>query len=154
MLLPQQLQAILYHFIMGWVYGCTFSFLCSFTAYIAYRFLRGTIEVLFHILFTTLCFWGLYNINGGISNIYLLAFFLAGVFIYYTWYLSIFLQLFQGIRNLLRPIVHKLVLVKSKILGIIRVTRKRLTRSIQHGKKHNKHKRKAEKTDTSDEEVD
>ena len=32
MLLPTQIQAILYHFLMGWVYAFGFSFLISFVS--------------------------------------------------------------------------------------------------------------------------
>ena len=75
MLLPTQIQAILYHFLMGWVYAFGFSFLISFVKYLRFPILKGIVEILYHILFTSLMFIGLYKINGGITNIYLICFF-------------------------------------------------------------------------------
>ena len=49
MLLPVQIQSILYHFLMGWVYGLGFSFLLNFVKYMHVSFLRGTMEILFHV---------------------------------------------------------------------------------------------------------
>ena len=92
MLLPTQIQAILYHFLMGWVYAFGFSFLISFVKYLRFPILKGIVEILYHILFTSLMFIGLYKINGGITHIYLICFFILGAFIYFTWYLSVFLQ--------------------------------------------------------------
>ena len=63
MLLPVQIQSILYHFLMGWVYGLGFSFLLNFVKYMHVSFLRGTMEILFHVLFTSLLYYGLYGIN-------------------------------------------------------------------------------------------
>ncbi len=98
MLLPTQIQAILYHFLTGWVYAFGFSFLISFVKYLRFPIFKGIVEILYHILFTSLMFFGLYKINGGITNIYLICFFILGAFIYFTWYLSVFLQLFAAIR--------------------------------------------------------
>ena len=130
MLLPVQIQSILYHFLMGWVYGLGFSFLLNFVKYMHVSFLRGTMEILFHVLFTSLLYYGLYGINGGITNIYLLGFFLLGVMVYYTWYLAVFQQFFFALVKTLRPLRKKLKLVKSKILAIIRLPKKIRRRMI------------------------
>ena len=95
MLLPVQIQAILYHFIVGWVYALGFSFIISFVKYIHFPFLKGIIEIIYHLVFTSIMFYGLYHINGGVTNIYLISFFIFGVFIYFIFYLSVFLQVFS-----------------------------------------------------------
>ena len=83
MLLAQQVQAILYHFLMGWIYGCTFSFLCSLTVSIRLPLLKSCLEIIYHICFTLFVYYGLYQINGGITNLYLIVVFLFAVMIYY-----------------------------------------------------------------------
>ncbi|WP_181987596.1 spore cortex biosynthesis protein YabQ [[Clostridium] innocuum] len=147
MLLPTQIQAILYHFLMGWVYAFGFSFLISFVKYLRFPILKGIVEILYHILFTSLMFIGLYKINGGITNIYLICFFILGAFIYFTWYLSVFLQLFTAIRRLLHPFKVKLLVAKSKIIAIIRLPgkiRKRRKANAKR-KKSSRKKRKRKK---------
>lgn len=147
MLLPTQIQAILYHFLMGWVYAFGFSFLISFVKYLRFPILKGIVEILYHILFTSLMFIGLYKINGGITNIYLICFFILGAFIYFTWYLSVFLQLFTAIRRLLHPFKVKLLVAKSKIIAIIRLPgkiRKRRKANAKR-KKSSRKKRKIKK---------
>lgn len=120
MLLAQQIQAILYHVMMGWVYGCTFSFLCSLTAYLRFSFMKGLLEVIYHIGFTILMFYGLYKINGGVTNLYLIILFILGVFVYYRFYLPVFNEFFIWFRHLFRPFQRFRALVKSKILVIIK----------------------------------
>lgn len=147
MLLPTQIQAILYHFLMGWVYAFGFSFLISFVKYLRFPIFKGIVEILYHILFTSLMFIGLYKINGGITNIYLICFFILGAFIYFTWYLSVFLQLFTAIRRLLHPFKVKLLVAKSKIIAIIRLPgkiRKRRKANAKR-KKSSRKKRKRKK---------
>ena len=145
MLLPTQIQAILYHFLMGWVYAFGFSFLISFVKYLRFPIFKGIVEILYHILFTSLMFIGLYKINGGITNIYLICFFILGAFIYFTWYLSVFLQLFTAIRRLLHPFKVKLLVAKSKIIAIIRLPGKIRKRRKANEKKAAVKKRKRKK---------
>lgn len=155
MLLPQQIQAILYHFMMGWIYGCTFSFLCSLLTSIRFSFIKGIFEVGYHIGFTLLAFYGLYHINGGVTNLYLIVFFLLGVCVYYKWYLPVLIGFFLHFRHLFRPIRAKLFLVKRKILGIIKLSLKRRKRRKAHGRgKRKKQNREEEKeTISSSEEI-
>ncbi len=153
MLLPQQIQAILYHLMMGWFYGCTFSFLCSLTVYLHFKLLKGTAEILFHIGFILLAFYGLYQINGGVTNIYLTIFFLLGVFIYYKWYLSVFTHFFAWFIRLFRPLKRKFHLVKLKLIGIIKVRRKKRAKRRAEHEKRKKEKRKQKEAISSDEKI-
>lgn len=142
MLLPQQIQAILYHFIMGWGYACIFSFMISFLQYLRFPILKGIVEILFHIVFTLSMYYGLYHINGGITNAYLITFFCLGIFVYISLYLKVFLQLVYSIKRMLHPIKRKLIIVKAKILGIIYLPTKYMKRRIANAKsKSNKKKR-------------
>lgn len=153
MLLPQQIQAILFHLMMGWFYGCTFSFLCSLTVYLRFRFLKGITEILFHIGFILLAFYGLYSINGGITNIYLTIIFLFGVLIYYKWYLSVFAPFFAWFIRLFRPVKRKLHLAKMKLIGIIIIRRKKRAKRRAEHEKRKKEKRKQKEAISSDEKI-
>ena len=153
MLLPQQIQAILYHLMMGWCYGCTFSFLCSLTVYLRFKLIKGIAEILFHIAFILLAFHGLYGINGGITNIYLTIIFLFGVLIYYKWYLPVFTGFFRWFIRLFRPVKRKLHLAKMKLIGIIIIRRKKRAKRRAEHEKRKKKKRKQKEAIQSDEEV-
>ena len=152
MLLATQVQSILYHFLMGWVFAFGFSMIISFKKAFHFGFLKAAMEFLYPILFSVLMFYGLFHINGGITDFYLILIFLTGVIIYYRFYLSVFLQFFTGIKKLFRPFCRKLLLVKSKILGIIKLPakafQKRRKKNVR--KKRRKKKQKEEKTPDSD----
>ena len=138
MLLPQQIQAILYHFMMGWMYGCTFSFLCSLLVSIRFSFIKGIMEILYHIAFTLLMFYGLYRINGGVSNVYLIVIFLFGVCIYYKWYFIVFSQVFTWFKHLFDPIRNSLKKIKRKWMTHLRTVHKK--RKIKKAEQEKKHK--------------
>ena len=145
MLLPVQIQAILYHFIVGWVYALGFSFIISFVKYIHFPFLKGIIEIIYHLVFTSIMFYGLYHINGGVTNIYLISFFIFGVFIYFIFYLSVFLQVFSIIYRFLYPIHLKLTIAKNKIIDIIKLSikiRRRRRTDVKRKKKQRKENKK------------
>lgn len=147
MLLPTQIQAILYHFLMGWVYACGFSFFISFVKYLRFPFIKGLMEIAYHILFTSLMYYGLYKINGGITNAYLIAFFLFGIIIYYSLYLKVFMQLFNTLKKILHPLRMKFIVVKKKIIDIIKLPRKirKRRKADAKRKKQKSHKKKKKK---------
>ena len=108
-------------------------------------------EILYHILFTLLMYYGLFCINGGITNIYLIAFFLLGMILYYRYYLAVFLSFFQKIIAIFRWIRKKFKVVKYKILGIIKVLIRRVNRRKGYEKKRKRTKAKRkQKEKTSD----
>lgn len=143
MLLPQQIQAIIFHFLMGWLYGCLFFILLSFMMYLRSAILKGIIEIAFHIAFVLGMFYGLYQINGGITNGYLVAFFLAGTYVFFRLYINVIIQFVNAVKNWMRPFVKKIKLVKSKILGIMKLSSSALKRRKMNGKKRKKQKRRA-----------
>lgn len=146
MLLPVQIQSILYHILTGWIYALGASFIISFIKFIHFPFIKGVLEIVYHLCFTTLMFYGLYHINGGITNIYLIGFFLLGVIIYYSCYLRVFLELFSNIRRFLHPWKIKISIVKSKIVDIIKLPSKIRRRRKKRGKSKRKQKKEKKKT--------
>lgn len=147
MLLPQQIQAILYHFMMGWMYGCTFSFLCSLIVSLRFSFIKGIMEILYHIAFTLLMFYGLYRINGGVTNAYLIVIFLLGVFIYYKWYFIVLSQVFTWFKHLFDPIRNGIKRTKAKWKSRIRAVYKKRQRKKQEREKKRREKEKAKEED-------
>lgn len=143
MLLPVQIQSILYSFLMGWVYALGYRCISYFIKYMKQKFFRSWIEIFYHILFTLTLFHGIYCINGGITNVYLICIFLIGMIVYYFFYDSLFLNVFCFIKKLCSPIYQKFKLVKIKILAIIKLPRN-IRRIIYNGKN-----RKTKKTSIS-----
>lgn len=142
MLLGQQVQSILYHLMMGWLYGCTFSFLEYLLKYVRFRFLKGTGEILFHLVFTLLMFRGLFFINGGVTNLYLIALFLVGVYLFYRFYFMIFTHIYKRVGRFFKPLFQSLSIAKKKFVGIIKVPIKKWKRRRklrERSKKHSRH---------------
>lgn len=151
MLLATQVQSILYHFLLGWIFAFGFSMLVSFKKAFRFGFLKAAMEFLYPIIFSVGMFYGLFYINGGITNLYLILVFLLGIMIYYRFYLAVFLQFFTGIKKLFRPFCRKLLLVKSKILGIIRLPAKAfIKRRRKNARKKRNKQTKKEETPNSD----
>lgn len=155
MLLPVQIQSILYHFMMGWMYALLFSFLVTFIKYIGYKVIKALIEILFHLLYTSLMFYGLYHINGGVTNAYLIAIFVVGILIYQAFYFSVFLESFISIKRILRPIRKNIKVVKNKILAIMEVPKKMKKRrkANVNKRKRAKKERKSKKKKASNQDI-
>lgn len=118
MLLATQVQAIIYHLFIGWIYGLTFSFISYFSYYLKYNLTKFILETIFHIIFVLSAFYGLYQINGSVTNLYLILCFVFGMFVYFKWYYCIFLNFFHYVKKWLKPIK----LAKNRISVIIKVT--------------------------------
>lgn len=141
MLLPVQIQAILYHFLMGWIYACGLSFFISFVKHLHFSFMKGFYEICYHLIFTSLMFYGLFKLNKGVSNVYLLGFFILGVIVYISFYQLLFMQFFSGLKNVLRPVKNKLTLAKKRILGIIKLPLRIVKRRYLYAKKRRKNRK-------------
>lgn len=120
MLLATQVQSILYHFLMGWVFAFGFSMLVTFKKVLRFSLIKAAMEFLYPIVFSMVMFYGLFHINGGIINIYLILTFLLGMMVYYKCYLSVFLQFFTGIRKFVHPIFDWGHQLKKKIKTIVK----------------------------------
>ena len=135
-LLSVQIQLILYHLLAGWIYGLCFSFLQTLTQYHQKNMLTVLSEILFHAAFSAGMFFGLLFVNGAVSNIYLVLFFMLGVFFYYRFYYRLFYHFFTFVRHFFHKRFHKIAVAKSHMLGIIKKnTKKGKKRRGAHGSK-------------------
>lgn len=127
MTLYEQLYSILYHFIMGQVFAFVFSFVSIWT--INFKSINKMIHYgIFSCLFTLIYYYGLFHINGGITNIYLGLLFFSGLLLYYNYCYCLILPLFLWIKRLFLPLVKKMSLAKLKIYGIMAKLRERTRR--------------------------
>ena len=124
-LLSVQIQCILYHLLAGWIYGLCFSFLQTLTQYHQKNMLTVLSEILFHAAFSAGMFFGLLFVNGAVSNIYLVLFFMLGVFFYYRFYYRLFYHFFTFVRHFFHKRFHKIAVAKSRMLGIIKKNTKK-----------------------------
>lgn len=150
MLLPQQIQGILYFLLTGWGYGFFYSFITVFVKGNRFSFFKGCIVVIYHSLFTSFLFFGLFFINGGVFSLYFPIFFLAGLLLYYILYMPFFFKVAYGYRYKMVTILKKVSLVKSRIVAIIKVRKKarRRKKDVRKQRKRRK-KKKEEKTSYS-----
>lgn len=149
MILGDQIQAILYHLMMGIFYGILYSFTMYIGIHLRLKVLKAFLEIVFHIFFTLLMFYGLYKINGGITNLYLILLFLFGVFLFYKFYYSIFQNIFRKFGRLFIPFLNKYRVVKNRMFVIIKVPVKIIRKwRRKHVQKIRKRKTKEKETPT------
>lgn len=119
MLLSTQIQAMLYAFIAGLSYGFVFSLKQYLVMYIPSKVKVGIIDIIFHVLFVLIVYYGLFQINGGMYNIYLILLFLFGAYIYYVVYYVLSLSLFKIIVRICKPFFMFMYLLMSKLYCIM-----------------------------------
>ena len=137
MLLSTQIQAMLYAFLMGIGYGILFSFKQYISMYAISSLHKKVADIIFHIVFIIVAYFGLYKINGGVSNIYLFIIFFIGTYLYYLLYYDLFLKFFSFIMKHFKPLYKKACLLTIKIYSIMFINKERKKR---HGKKRKKKK--------------
>ncbi|MFQ8581915.1 spore cortex biosynthesis protein YabQ [Holdemania massiliensis] len=96
-LLPQQFQALVYHFFSGWVFALTWSGMNRLTWHFRRHVVRWVIETLYFFVFVTLMYAGLLPITGGQTQMYLILVFVLGAAIYLKFYAMTFSPVFEGI---------------------------------------------------------
>lgn len=136
MLLSTQIQAMLYAFMIGIAYGFLFSMKQYFCMYLLTPLKKAIIDILFHILFVSFSFLGLYNINKGESNIYLFLLFFIGIYLYYVLYYDLFLAFFKYLKKVMTPFYYFIYLLYNRFYSIMLKER----RKKRHGKKRKKKK--------------
>lgn len=94
-LLPQQFQALVYHFFSGWIFALTWSGMNRLMWHYRRHFVRWVIETLYFFIFVTLMYAGLLPITGGQTQMYLIAVFVLGVAVYLKFYAMTFSPLFE-----------------------------------------------------------
>lgn len=137
MILSTQIQAMLFAFLMGIGYGVSFSFKQYIVMYSVSKKTKAIIDVVFHLVFVLLAYYGLYKINGGVSNIYLFLIFFLAIYLYYTLYYEGFLCFFNWLKKIGKPIYKKVYLLTISIYSIMCVNKERKKR---HGRKKKKEK--------------
>lgn len=137
MILRIQLLALLYAFIMGNMYGLTFSIKQYFSIYLPNKRVQFFVDFIYHMVFFAVLYYGLYTINGGINSIYLLLTFCVAIYLYYVVFYPTLLPVFAFLNRRLRPIYYSSYLLGSKVYSIMNMTFRR--------KKHGKHKEKKKK---------
>ena len=138
MLLAIQIQSMLYAFLMGIVYGITFSLKQYISMYSKNEIRKACVDILFHMLFVCVLYYGLYTLNKGISNIYLGLLFLLGIYFYYVFYYEVFLTFYTWTCHKIYPYYKKtylLILRKYSIICSGKVKERR------HGKKKSRKKK-------------
>lgn len=140
MLLSTQIQVILYAFLLGIGYGILFSFKQYIEMYSVSSLHKKEADILFHISFVIVAYYGLYKINGGVSNFYLFLIFFIGIYLYYLLYYDLFLILFRSIIKYLRPLKRKVCFLSIKIYSIMFVCKERKKKHGKSKKKKDKHR--------------
>lgn len=120
MLLAQQVQALVYHFLGGVCFGILFSFL-SLCEIHRKTLTRIVMTCGFSLVFTCFFFYGLYFINGGVTQIYCIILFALGFYLFYAYVYCLFIPLYIRILRLFHPIVHSMRVAKKKMYGIIAI---------------------------------
>lgn len=95
-LLPQQFQALVYHFFSGWVFALTWSGMNRLTWHYRNTVFRWILESLFFFSFVSLMYAGLIPITGGQTQLYLIVTFIIGTGIYLKFYAMTFNPLFES----------------------------------------------------------
>lgn len=134
MLLSTQIQAMLYAFIVGLAYGFFFSMKQYVFIYINSSIKNGILDIVFHLLYVLLVYYGLFQINGGMYNIYLILLFIFGAYLYYIAYYPLCLYWFKIILKIVKPIFLIMYLLMSKIYCI-------MMKSDKEWKKHGSKKK-------------
>lgn len=141
MLLSTQIQVMLYAFLCGLLYGFFFSMKQYISRYIEKALHKALLTIIYHIIFTCLMFYGLYKLNGGISNIYLLLLFVIGTYMYYVIYYDLFIYLFDKATTKGKPYYFKWYLLISRFYCIMN----KQTEKVDKVKRHGRYKRKKKK---------
>ncbi len=136
-LLPEQFQMLIYHLLMGWLFGFFFSFENAVRLKIFKNKLGLLIEFIFINLFLILFYFLLFQLNGGVSHFYGLCLFILGVFIYFQIYFVTFSPFIKGFVNIFYSILRSTKVAFLKCVAIIDIRPK-----LRKWRKHIGEKRK------------
>lgn len=119
MALTVQIQTLLYHFFGGIVFAFFFSFLSLLLIRMSI-WMRILVLNVFCLSSTLFFFYGLYQINNGITHIYALLFLFLGISLFYQLIYLHLLPIFLFLLKIMSPFVRKGRVAKKKIYGIIK----------------------------------
>lgn len=136
-LLPAQFQLLFYHLIAGWLTGFSYQFEHCLKNHLKQTWLRNVMDWIWATLCFLVFYYGLFRLNGGVTQIYCLAFFCLGFFIYLQFY-------FNAMRVLTAPLdamFMRFSLVFSRFFCIIKMRKKRRALFDSNSKKKDKAKK-------------
>lgn len=137
-ILPTQLQSLIFMVFMGWVYGLAYSLFNRLFYIFRNKIIIYVLEILFHATFMGGLFAGLFTLQYGVMNLYLWLAFFFGLYLYLRLYSLFFLKLFESLMKFLQLFIRPLKIAYSKLFAIIRKGR------IKRRKKKDAKKRKRE----------
>ena len=120
-LLPQQFQLLFYHLIAGWLTGFSYQFEHAIKMQFKKKVTRNLIDFIWVTCCTLMFYYGLFLLNGGVTQFYCVLFFCGGFMIYLQFY-------FPHLVFLSRPlsiIFTRFSLVFSHFFCIINMRKKR-----------------------------
>lgn len=124
MILAIQIQTSLYMILVGIMYAILLHCLMQINQD-KYKISYFLIALISHIFMVSVAFYGLYQLNKAIFHPYYGLFLLLGMIIYrFMWYPLLF-DLFKYVKITILWIIQPMRLAKSKIVGIIKVSRTR-----------------------------
>ncbi|MBR3841134.1 MAG: hypothetical protein IKM20_08370, partial [Erysipelotrichales bacterium] len=115
-----QIKSLIYMLLAGFMYALLYSLYNRFFYIFRRSIVIYILEIFSQTLLAYLVYIGLYFINHGILNIYLILMFLLGIYIYLNFYSTFFLSTFERFMYFLRKLVAPLRIVYLKIFGIIK----------------------------------
>lgn len=103
MTLYEQMIVLIYHLIVGQLFGLFYSFLslCTLTCK---SFSKTMIYLIYTIISTLIYYYFLFYLNGGQMNAYLFIIGSFSFYIYYSFFYEQLLPIFIYIKNLMKPI--------------------------------------------------
>ena len=139
----EQMIALGYHLLVGQVFGLLFSFLslCSISFS---SFVRCILYTFFSFMMVSIYYFILYQINGGVSHVYLYFSFGISFYMFYHFFYEMLIPIFLEIKRFFRPVKRKMGYAKHRMYGIMKKIKDK------GGMIRNEQRKKKSKTKKSD----
>lgn len=136
MILPQQIQAVILHFLMGVLFALVYSYLSLCLSYCKVL-MRSLITSVVCISYTILFYYLLYQVNYGVTQLYCIVIFAVGFLLFYFYLYPLFFKFYLISIQLLKPFIQPFRVAKVKMCGIIPLgSKRRRTRNGCEEKQH------------------
>ncbi len=106
-LLPQQFQMLVFHLLMGTLLGLLYNIQNTFVFICLKGKCKNLFEFLFFTLFLFLFYFALYQLNGGITQLYCILLFVLGIVLYFQFYFITFNPFISSIMKLIFNLLKK-----------------------------------------------
>ena len=145
-LLPIQFKLIIYHLICGWTFALFYHFEHTIIYKCHSKKIKYTIEfILINIMFI-FYYKGLFTLNYGLTQMYCIAIFIIGFFIYYYLYFNTMNFIVVKFTSIITIFIKAIMLVFIRISSIIGVRHNKWRDSIEKQKNTNKKKKNKKST--------